>query len=83
MHAVWSFLAAHEVITTLVCYWTLSAFIGALPAPTAQSSQLYSFFFKFSNTLGGNLLRALSTTVESSPNFQAAVKLQNGAIPKP
>ena len=79
MKAFLSFLSAHEVITTLVSYWTLSAFIGALPAPGANSSGFYRFFFKFSNTLGGNLLRALSTAVESSPNFQAAVKLQNGA----
>jgi hypothetical protein len=67
---------AHPYISTLASYWILSAFIGALPSPTATSPGVYIFFFKFSNSLGGNLLRALSTRVESSPNFQAAVDIQ-------
>lgn len=68
-------LRHHQVISTVATFWIVSAFISSLPAPTATSSGFYQFFFKFSNTLGGNLLRALSTAVENSPNFTAAAKL--------
>jgi hypothetical protein len=37
----------------------------------------YQFVFKFVNTLAGNLSRAYSSKVEASPNFQAAVNIQN------
>lgn len=67
----------HPYAMTLGTYWALSAFIGALPAPTGTSSQFYQFFFKFINTLGGNLLRAISTKVEGSPNFTDAVNKLN------
>lgn len=77
MNFITGIYTAHPYISTLVSYWMLSAFIGALPSPTATSSQIYVFVFKFSNSLGGNLLRALSARVESSPNFQDAVNIQN------
>jgi hypothetical protein len=77
MNTIAGIYSAHPYISTLVSYWILSAFIGALPSPTANSSALYVFVFKFSNSLGGNLLRALSTRVESSPNFAQAVNIQN------
>ena len=73
----------HPYVMTLGTYYTLSAFIGALPAPTASSSPLYKFVFSFSNTQGGNILRALSTKVEASPNFQAAVNNLPGPVEKP
>jgi hypothetical protein len=83
MHFIGSIYATHPYISTLVSYWVLSAFIGALPAPSATASGLYLFFFKFSNSLGGNLLRALSTQVEKSPNFQDAVNNLPGPVNKP
>jgi len=83
MNAISAIYAAHPYIATLATYWALSAFIGALPSPTANSSPLYIFVFKFSNSLGGNLLRALSTKVESSPNFQDAVNQLPGPVNKP
>lgn len=77
MNTIVGIYTAHPYISTLVSYWVLSAFIGALPAPTATSNSLYKFIFSFANSLGGNILRALSTRVEGSPNFQDAVNIQN------
>jgi hypothetical protein len=71
----------HPYIATLGTYYVLSAFIGALPAPTSTSTPLYQFVFKFANTLGGNILRAISTRVEGSPNFQDAVNVINSQAP--
>lgn len=81
MNALVSIYTNHPYIATLASYWTLSAFIGALPAPTATSSQIYVFIYKFTNSLGGNIVRALSTRVEASPNFQAAVNNVNAQSP--
>ena len=81
MNVLVSIYTNHPYIATLASYWTLSAFIGALPAPTATSSQIYNFFYKFTNSLGGNIVRALSTRVEASPNFQAAVNNVNAQSP--
>ncbi len=83
MMAIWNFLVLHQTIAALVAYYTVSAFIGSLPAPTANSTQLYLFFYKFANTLGGNLTRAFATRVEGSPNFQDAVNNLPGPLNKP
>jgi hypothetical protein len=77
MSQIWSFIVAHETISTLVAYYVAISFTGSLPAPTAKSTMFYQFFFKFVNTLAGNLARAYSSRVESSPNFQDAVNIQN------
>jgi hypothetical protein len=71
------FLKAHQTLDTLVAYYVAISFVGSLPAPQASSSMFYQFVFKFVNTLAGNLSRAYASKVESSPNFVAAVNLQN------
>lgn len=85
MQNIWNFLVLHQTISILVAYYIASAAIGSLPAPQADSHMFYNWFFKFSNTLGGNLTRAFGSRIESSPNFipaaQKAVDL--GQIPKP
>lgn len=67
----------------IAAYIVVSNAISALPAPTAKSSAFYSWLFKFANGIGGNLARAFNTTIEKSPNWQAAVdqhvQQQNGA----
>lgn len=83
MTTAWSFLVEHQTIATLVGYYIVSAFVGSLPAPRANSTQLYLFFYKFANTLGGNLTRAFATRVEGSPNFQDAVNQLPGPENKP
>jgi hypothetical protein len=67
---------------TLVCGAVWSAFVSSLPAPTAQSTPKYQFWFKFFNTLAANLARAKSTAVENSPNFQDAVNKINKQQPE-
>lgn len=56
-----------------------SVMVGALDAPTAQSTAQYKYWFKVANQIVGNWKRANSTSLESSPNFEAAV---NAAIQK-
>ena len=85
MKAVISFVVAHQVLFTLALGYVWSAFISALPAPTAQSGPWYRFFFSFANYLAANISRAKNSAVESSPNFLPAAQkavdsgtIQNG-----
>lgn len=57
----WNFLVAHQTISILVGYYVMSAAIGSLPSPDAESHKFYRWFFQFSNTLAGNLSRALAS----------------------
>jgi len=77
MSSIIAFLQTHSTISALVAYYVAISFVGSLPAPTAASSMLYQFSFKFCNTLAGNLSRAYATRIEASPNFQDAVNAQN------
>lgn len=77
MSQIWSFIVAHDTISTLVAYYVAISFTGSLPAPTAKSTMFYQFCFKFVNTLAGNLARAYSSKVESSPNFIDAINNAN------
>jgi hypothetical protein len=77
MNFIWGFLNDHQVLCTVAAGYTWSAFISALPAPQANSSVMYQFWFKFLNVLAANISRAQSTRVESSPNFAAAFNAQN------
>lgn len=52
-------------------------FISSLPAPTAQSSSSYRYWFTVANKFAANWSRAKSTAVENSPNFEQAVNLVN------
>jgi hypothetical protein len=74
---IWNFFQAHQVLCTLAAGYTWSAFISALPAPTATSTALYRFWFSFFNYLAANIARAQNSKVESSPNFVDAVNIQN------
>jgi hypothetical protein len=76
MSNLWNFMVAHQVIATLAIGYVWSAFISALPAPGATSGTGYKFVFSFLNVLAANIARAKGATVESSPNFQAAVNVQ-------
>lgn len=70
-----AFFNAHQTIITLVAYYVLSAAVGSLPAPAADSGAFYRWVFQFSNTLAGNLSRAFSNKLpggsqSASPNPQ-------------
>lgn len=88
MNTVTTILSNHlwAIVGTFITQYVWSAFISALPAPTAQSSGMYQFWFKFLNVLAANISRAKSTAVEGSPNFtpavQQAVRVQNGGVGK-
>lgn len=74
MTAFWNFVVAHQVIFTLIGGYIWSAFISALPAPTAASGPWYRFLFSFANYLAANISRAKNSAVESSPNFLPAAQ---------
>jgi len=57
--------------------------VSSLPAPTAQSTQKYQFWFKFLNRVAANSARANNSAVENSPNFQDAVNALPGPTNKP
>jgi hypothetical protein len=71
-------LAAHpyllSVVGTFLLNNVVTALVSSLPAPTKDSTLRYVYWFKVLNTVIGNLQRAASTSIENSPNFQAAVE---------
>lgn len=52
----------------------VTAFVGAIPAPTKDSTRRYVFWFKVANGFVGNMARARSTALESSPNYHDAIE---------
>jgi hypothetical protein len=71
---IWNYIGSHGW-TVLLIYVIYNAFVGSLKAPTATSSQAYISFFAIANALAVNFGR-MFPKVESSPNFQPAVNLQ-------
>jgi hypothetical protein len=86
MNSIIAFISQHPYIVggaiTFLSNYVWSAFIGALPAPTKDSSGPYRFFFTFLNLLAANIARARSTTIESSPNWKDALAKQQSSGPK-
>lgn len=74
--------AAITAAVTNGAQFVFSTFVSSLPAPTATSTAKYQFWFKFFNTIAGNLARANRTAVENSPNFQQAVNNVNQQQPQ-
>ena len=72
--AIYEFAAAHPWVIFTV-YLMYAAFVGSLKAPTAQSGQAYISLFAVLNALSMQFGR-MFPKVESSPNFQPAVNLQ-------
>lgn len=90
IHALWLWIqqnpgqaiALAVSISTFVtgsAQYLASVLVGALEAPTAQSTPQYRYWFKVANTIVGNLKRANPPKIEDSPNFEAAL---NNAIQK-
>lgn len=61
------------VVTWLLCT-VFTVMVGALPAPTAQSTPKYVYWFKVLNVFAGMVQRGHSTAIENSPNFLPAVE---------
>ncbi len=76
------FIQAHwvQIVAILASAWSATQFAfnrvaNSLPAPTAQDSSRYVFWFKFVNNMAGNTERAKNNArVEDSPNFIAAAE---------
>jgi hypothetical protein len=58
-------------------------FISSLPAPTAQSTGKYRYWFTVANKFAANWGRAKNTAVESSPNWIPAVNHLNAQVGNP
>lgn len=83
------FLISHPYIAAIVGTWVfnniVTVMVSSLPAPTANSTPRYVYWFKVTNSITGNLKRAQSTAIEQSPNWEAAVnahmqKINSGEI---
>lgn len=59
----------HFWVAVLV-YWLVSNAIGALPAPDANSSKFYAWFFKFANGFAANLSRAAAGKIPGTEATQ-------------
>jgi hypothetical protein len=71
----WNSVGHFFVTYQLPLYVVYCLFVGSLRSPTSESSQFYVSFFAVANGVAANLGR-MFPRVESSPNFQAAVNLQ-------
>ncbi len=82
MNGILEIFQQHPYSATAISTWLFNniatAFVAAFAAPTKDSSVGYVWWFKFSNTVIGNLKRAQATAVENSPNFRDAVQKLNG-----
>jgi hypothetical protein len=71
---IYNFVAGHPW-WTFFFYLIYTTFVGSLKAPTATSSQAYISLFAVLNAVATQFSR-MSPKVESSPNFEPAVNLQ-------
>jgi hypothetical protein len=61
-----TFIKLHPTAFVLGLYYFVSAFVGSLPMPGADSSMFYRFFFQFANTLAANVMRAYSSKLPAT-----------------
>ncbi len=61
------FLKAHPTAVALGLYYVMSAAIGSLPMPDADSHKFYRWFFQFANTLAANVTRAYASKLPGLP----------------
>jgi hypothetical protein len=69
----------HSELAHFVLYFGFIALVGGMPAPTARSSLLYRWAFSSLNLFAANFARASGPKIENSPNFQAALNIQQNA----
>lgn len=68
-----AYISAHEWVH-FASYIVFANGVSAMDSPTAVSSALYRWSFKFLNGVASNMARTKAVNVEDSPNFQAAVE---------
>jgi hypothetical protein len=74
---------AHTELGHFVLYFAFIAFVGGMPAPTATSGTAYKWTFSSLNAFAANFIRAAGPKIENSPNFQAAVNVQQALAGQP
>jgi hypothetical protein len=74
----------HSELGHFIMYFAGIAFVGGMPAPTATSGIAYRWTFTSLNMFAANFKRAVSTKIENSPNWEAAVQaeIKKTNIPK-
>lgn len=83
MITIWKFLLLHSTMAALAAYYVVSSAVSSMSAPSASSGNFYRWFFSFANTLAANISRARSTTLEGSPNWDAAMKKATNGLTAP
>lgn len=68
----------HPILLLLIAVtWltgqAITALVGAIPAPTKDSTPKQIFWFTAANLFVGNIQRAFHTALEKSPNWPAAL----------
>ena len=61
MNALIAAYHSHPALWTLGAYYVMSAAVGAMPMPDAQSGKGYQFLFGFANAVAANVTRALAS----------------------
>ena len=56
-----AFIKLHPTAFVLGLYYVVSAAVGSLPMPDANSHIFYRWFFQFSNTVAANVTRAYAS----------------------
>ena len=61
-------------VTIAGAKYVADVFISSLESPTKDSSTSYRYWFRVLNKFAANWQRAGNTSIEQSPNWQAAVE---------
>lgn len=67
MNSLIALIKAHPTVVTMGAYYVLSAAIGSLPMPDANSHLFYKWFFAFANAVAANVTRAYASKLPPAP----------------
>lgn len=73
----------HSELGHFILYFAFIAFVGGMPAPSANSGIPYRWAFGTLNAFAANFMRAMGPKIENSPNFQAALNTQQALSGQP
>lgn len=75
---MWQFILAHQFWTAVAAYWLFSAAVSSMPDPSEKSSSGYTWFWKFTHIIAGNLNNAFGGKVPGVA--RGAVTVLLGAV---
>jgi hypothetical protein len=73
----------HSELAHFIIYIAISAIISGMPAPGVSSGTAYKWAFSSLNIFAANFTRARGAKLESSPNFQDALNVQQTLAGQP